>query len=470
MRRFLFLLIGIIGWSAGWLWSQNPDPTLMDPEVYFNQVLANHPIASQARLLDAMSEAEVMAARGRFDPKIVANWDNKDFEDKNYYQYLHTEIKVPTRSPINGIASYNTSDGIFINPERTTPQAGLVEVGLEAQLGQGLFIDQRRADLAKAQLLIQANTITRRMILNDLLADATVAYWNWAESAANVAIYEEAILLAENRFEAVKQTYLNGDEPAIDTLEAFIRLEQRRIDRAKEVIKLRKAANFAWAFLWSEDGEPVFPDSSSMPSELSAIEIGIQFENGFWDSELIADHPALSLYDVKTEQAMVDRKWAREQLKPELNVKWLQQSLPPGNEAFAPTLANHKFAVGFSLPVFLRKARASVQKADIKLETLNLQREGKRRELLAKAEALRAELNLLVTQIQRQNQIVIDYTRLYQAENIKFRIGESSLFKLQSRENSLIKARLDQAKLLASYPRVEIELLRTLGQVYIDQE
>lgn len=442
---------------------------LMTPEAYFEQVLAFHPVAAQARLLDEISDAAVRGARGGFDPKVAANWDNKNFDDKNYYQYLQTEVKVPTRSPINAVAGFNTTDGIFINPELTTPTAGLMELGLEAQLGQGMFIDQRRAALQKAQLLVIENEFTRQLILNDLLADATLAYWNWAESAAKVVIYEEAIVLAENRFESVRQIYLNGDEPAIDTLEAFIRLEQRRIDLSNEQIKLQKAANYAWAFLWQEDGTPQLPSDATQPSALESIEFGIQFENGFWNSEIIEGHPILGRYDIKTESAIVDRKWAREQLKPELNVKYVQQSLPPGNEAFAPSIADHKLAVGFSIPVFLRKARAEVQKADIKLESLALQRENKRRELIAKAEALRAQLNLLSVQIQRMNQIVIDYTTLYQAENIKFRTGESSLFKLQSRESSLIKARLEQAQVLANYPRVEVELLRVLGRVYLEE-
>jgi hypothetical protein len=40
----------------------------------------------------------------------------------------------------------------YLNPENTVPNAGLTSLGISVPLGQGLFINQRMADLRKAKM------------------------------------------------------------------------------------------------------------------------------------------------------------------------------------------------------------------------------------------------------------------------------------------------------------------------------
>lgn len=436
---------------------------------YLLLVVRNHPAAKQARLLDELAQAELTGVRGAFDPKVAAGYNHKQFDDKEYFQYVDTELKIATASPVDFIAAYNLTDGLYYNPELLTPDQGLVQLGLEAKLGRGLMIDRRRADLAIARLMVEENAFARQLILNDLYAAAATAYWDWAEAQAKVQIYQQTLALARDRFVSVRASYFNGDEPAIDTLEAYIQLEQRVVDLNESRIKLQKTANMALAFLWDEDGSPIEADLQNTPVSLEAVDLGIRIGSD-WNENLDEVHPDLLRYDIKREQAQVDQRFAREQLKPDLTVKYLHQSTAPGAEPFAPSIGDQKILVGFAMPLFMRKARAQVQKADIKLRDIGFAQEGKQRLIEAKARALFAELDLLGGQIRSQRQIVRDRRRLYDAENLKFRIGESSVFVLQSRENSLIKAQLDLAGLLANYPRVEVELLRVLGRAYVEQD
>ncbi len=437
---------------------------IFTPEAFLERVMAFHPIARQASLLDDAADANLQQARGAFDPKLSSGYENKTFNGSEYFDYFNTELKVSTLPGVDIIGRYNLNEGIYINPEQTTPDQGLIEAGASVNLGKGLLIDQRRADLQKARRMINANALTQQLILNDLWADALITYWNWAEAAAKVAIYVEAVDIAEARFEAVRQSYFNGNEPGIDTLEAFIRLERRRIDLANAEIKLQKSGNMTLAFLWQENGTPVQSLEDLRPSPLS--EIVLQERVAAVEAEAFNQHPEIQLYQNKLDQAVIDRRWKREQLKPELALKWLYQSGVPGTDKYEPSISNQKVGMSFSIPLFLRKERAGVELAEIKIEQLGLARDGKQRDLLAKADALFAEQEILADQIIRQRQIVADYQTLFEAENTLFTLGESSLFKLQSREASLIKARLDLANLLSQYPRVEVDLLRVLGQAY----
>ncbi len=442
---------------------QMPD-SILTPEAYMAQVVAYHPIALQAGMLNTVAETNLQAAKGAFDPKIGSGYQNKTFNGSEYFDYLETEVKVATIPGIDIIGKYNLTEGIFINPETTTPDAGLIEAGASFNLGKGLMIDKRRADLRKARLMIGENEFTRRLMLNDLWAEALIAYWDWAEAAAKVRIYIEAVDIAQARFDAVRQSYINGNEPAIDTLESFIRLERRRIDLANSQIKFQKTRNMAMAFLWLENGSPVTELSDYGPVALSQVELETELPQ--LGDEPLGAHPEMLRYQNKLDQAVVDRRWKREQLKPELSVTWLYQSAVPGTDKYEPALANNKINLGFSFPLFLRKERAGVELANLKIQQLALLRDSKQRTLLAKAEALLAEERILADQIIRQDQIVRDYQTLFEAENTLFTLGESSLFKLQSRESSLIKARLDLAALRAQYPRVFVDLLRVLGQAY----
>ena len=448
----------------GHLGSEDSGNPIVSPEDFLGQVIAFHPIARQASLLNQMAEANLRGAKGAFDPKLSSGYENKTLNGSEYFDYLETELKVATLPGIDVIGSYNMTEGLYINPERRTPDAGLIEAGASVNLGQGLLIDKRRADLRKARLMINENELSRQLILNDLWADALITYWDWAEAAAKVRIYLDAVDIAQARFEAVRQSYFNGNEPGIDTLEAWIRVERRRIDLANAEVKMQKSRNMALAFLWEEDGSPTTSLNGHEPIPLSGVEFVDQLpEVG---DEALAAHPEIQRYQNKLDQAVVDRRWKKEQLKPELAVKWLYQSGVPGSDQYAPSINNQKVNFSFSFPLFLRKERAGVEMANIKIEQLGLARDGKQRTLLAKAQALLAEEDILSTQILRQRQIVADYQSLFAAENTLFTLGESSLFKLQSRETNLIKARLDLAGLLAQYPRVEVDLLRVLGQAY----
>ncbi len=437
---------------------------IFTPKEFLEKVMAFHPVARQARLLENAADANLRQARGAFDPKLSSGYESKTFNGSEYFDYFNTELKVTTLPGVDIIGRYNLNEGIYINPEQTTPDQGLIEAGASFNLGKGLLIDQRRADLQKARRMVRANALTQQLILNDLWADALITYWNWAEATAKVGIYLEAVDIAQARFDAVLQSYFNGNEPGIDTLEAYIRLERRRIDLANAEIKLQKNSNMALAYLWEENGTPTESLNDMLPSPLS--EIVLQERVAAVEAEAFNEHPEMQLYQNKLDQAVIDRRWKREQLKPELALKWLYQSGVPGTDNYSASITNQKLSMNFSIPLFLRKERAGVELAEIKIEQLGLARDGKQRDLLAKANALFAEQEILAEQIIRQRKIVADYQTLFEAENTLFTLGESSLFKLQSRESSLIKARLDLAQLLSHYPRIEVDLLRILGQAY----
>ena len=108
---------------------------------YLQWVVGYHPVARQADILRDQAEAGLRIARGAFDPKWYADWQQKSFDGKNYYNLGESGIKLPTRIGWEIKGAYQIASGDFINPENNLPANGQAILGLRIPLLQGLFTD-----------------------------------------------------------------------------------------------------------------------------------------------------------------------------------------------------------------------------------------------------------------------------------------------------------------------------------------
>ena len=157
---------------------------------YLGYVKKFHPRIKQANLKINAGEAELMKARGAFDPKIEVDYDKKQFKDKEYYSVLNSSFKIPTWYGIEIKASFDNGEGIYINPENTTPNSGLTSVGITIPVGQGLWINQRMTDLRKAKLQIQLSEAEQRLAAVEVLYDASVSYFDWLKAYNELKLYQ----------------------------------------------------------------------------------------------------------------------------------------------------------------------------------------------------------------------------------------------------------------------------------------
>ena len=107
-----------------------------------------------------------------FDPKLFYDFLDKNSFEKNYYDLAHVGLKVPTWYGIEFKTGWEYAYGEFTNPMDYTPKDGLGYVGVGVNVGQGLFIDKRRAQLLKAKQYQQMTVNQRNNVINDLYRDA----------------------------------------------------------------------------------------------------------------------------------------------------------------------------------------------------------------------------------------------------------------------------------------------------------
>jgi len=420
-----------------------------------DQVKQYHPVIRQAGLQVESGRLKITKERGDFDPELFGSIDHKDFQGTEYFKQSEAGVKIPTLTGVELSSSYSTNRGSLLNPEMYTPGGGLVSGGIKIPLGSGLFTDEDRASLKKAKVYANATELQRRVMINDILYEALQQYFKWAEAHNQFDVYDYSVVLARDRFAAVKRSYELGDLPAIDTLESYIQLQNRTLLRAEYELKFIRETRKLSNYLWGDSLIPLQLADSVIPADLELVvlkaPVAPQQVRSF-EQNIAELHPEIQKYDLNEEQLLIDRKLHVEYLKPQLDVKYNLLNEPIDGDPFTGLNPNnYKWGLDFAFPLYLTKARSSVNLTDISIQDNTLEQASKTLSLQNKIIQNWRAQNILLEQIDNYRDAVRNYDRLLQAERQKFDAGESSLFLINSRENMLFTARLKLIELLSSY-------------------
>ncbi len=461
MKR-IFIFVALLGSLS--VWSQALDSLVMGFDEYLGYVKKFHPITKQAELNIAVGQAELMKARGAFDPKIEVDYDRKKFKDTEYWDLLNATFKIPTWYGIELKADFEQNEGDFLNPERTVPTEGLFSAGVSFSVARGLLINERMAMVRKAKFFRQQTQADRDIAVNEVLHDASLAYFNWLQAYNEQQIYQRFLNNARIRFEGVKSSALAGDRATIDTVEAKITLQDRQLNLEQARIKLAKRRLALSNFLWIDD-IPVELQPNVQPNQQLSGEAVDQILaiDGFSLAQLtIEQHPKVQSMNFKIEGLKVDRRLKANKLLPQIDLQYnFLTETPEVLRSFST--AEYKGGVLFRFPLFLRKERGDLKLAKLKLQDANFDLENTRISLENNINALSQELNSFTTQNQLVEDIVINYQTLLAAEERKFSFGESSLFLVNSRENKLIDATLKQNELQNKFFSTKAKLFKGLA-------
>lgn len=447
MKRFLILLISysLSGIPVNSM-AQAKDSLLeLSQEEFLNIVRTYHPVARQANLMVDRAKAELIAARAGFDPLLYMSAERKTFDGKNYYDWFHPELKIPTWYGIEVKAGLEENLGDLLNSEWTPGKSSYL--GVSVPLAKNLVMDKRRAVLQQAKVFREQSKAERSIMLNDLLFDASYSYWTWVKEYMIYRVLEETIAVNQTRYGLVKLGYRQGDRPAIDTTEALAQLQSFQLARNDAWLRFRNAGLEMSNYMWQANDTPfylppvVIPDTSWNTINLNNQSLPLL------DTLLniaAMSHPKLQSYDFKLQMLEIDRKLKFQDMLPVMNVKY--NILNSGYNVFKGASLgyyenNYKFGFDFGIPLRLSQGRGQYQAAKIKIAETNLDVSQTRLAIENKVKFYFNELAMLQTQVGIAEDNYDNYLRLYRGEETRFRIGESSLFLLNSRENKVLESR-----------------------------
>lgn len=117
----------------------------------------------------------------------------------------------------------------------------------------------------------------------------------------------------------------------------------------------------------------------------------------------------------------------------------------------------------FAFPLFIRSERGKLREVRIKQDHLQFERRIEERNIYNDIMRKYNDLSAYSKQIEFQSVNVRNQERLLKGELNKFRLGESTLFVVNSRENKLIEMKIKQEKLFTDYRKALAELYYKAG-------
>jgi len=420
-----------------------------------------HPQVKQAKLLLNEAEAELLKARGAFDPKIEVDYDQKQFKENKYFSVLQSSFKIPTWYGIDLKAGFDNSEGIYLNPQNINPDNGLTSLGLSIPMAKDLLINKRMADLKKAKLYQSINQADSDIMITEVLYNALTTYTDWKMAFDEFSLYDQLISNAEIRFKGIKKLVEVGQNAAIDSVEAKILVNNRKLNGQEAQLKLQKARLMLSNYLWLENNLPIELTENLVPEQDLTKTIPVILKTLDIQRNDLNSHPKMMALDNKIKILKIEERLKTNNLLPQidLNFHWLNEPINFSNLKNK----NYKGVLNFSLPIFLRKERGELKLAQIQVQNGQFEQDFQRQLIENKIKQIDYAIANLNDQLKLSQSLVKDNNTMLKAEERLFQIGESSVFLVNTRENSyvssLLKLIMTENKFLTSY----LEMYKTLA-------
>lgn len=429
---------------------------------YYGLVIQNHPIIKQANLMPQDAQAELLMARGGFDPKLNFVYDRKQFKGADYYNRLDGALKIPLW--IGELkAGYERNGGEKLLAEESP---SLLYTGLTIPLGQGLLIDARRNTLRQAQLFQNIAQAEQVKLINKVVYSAAKDYWEWYFAYKQVLAFQEGYNLAKQRFEATRRRAALGDLAAIDSTEAKITMQDREVLLQQAQVDFTNARLALSNYIWDAQAQPREIPETYFPTNFRLEKVSDETLQTLLERAK-SSHPELLKLDFKLKQLTFEEKFRKEMLKPQIDVNFNFLNEPKAFQsdglANAFLTNNHKFAITLNQPLFIRKERGKLNQVRLKQLGTQYERQQIGREITNTVQAAFNEVKTLSQQIATQQDANRNQEVLVSAEQRKFDIGESSIFLVNTRESKLIDMRIKLESLRAKYEKAIATLVYAAG-------
>ena len=457
MRKLLCLICVLL---VQYTSATETDSLKLDFEEYLAIVKKYHPLVKQAGLKVEEGDFKLMKARGFFDPKIEANLSEKEYMDTEYYNLFGAAFKIPTYYGLEFNAKFEENSGKYLNPQNTVPEDGLYSAGVSLDITNGLFMSERMAALKQAKIYQDQSQVKRDLMIADILYNASSTYFEWYSAYEELSLYQNLLSNAAFRLKSVKTQFRLGDKPAIDTLEANITFENRELQLEQAKLDFIKASLKLSNYLWTENNTPLEITTGVRPNDDLFERVTVMWlENEIVATENLEENPKLRSLEYDLDALEIERKLRANKLLPDLDLSYNFLTSEP-EEWRSLNTRDYKFGFSLSLPIFLRKERGDLQLARLEVENTEYELLNASQEIYNKLKSLQSEISSFRQQRVKLNDLVADYATLVAAEQRKLQLGDSSLFLVNTRENSFISARLKEIEVIIKYLKSQAELLK----------
>lgn len=444
---FLFSILNVLSFAQS-------DTLTLNLEQVLQIIRQNHPIVKQAEIGVEKANANILLAKAAFDPVIETYIAEKNFSGKQYYQSVKPNISIPTWFGIEVSAGAQKLLGEKLNNNETAGETSYI--GITIPLLKNLLMDERRAVLKQSKLFKTIAKNEQKIVVNDVLLQASKQFWKWVNAYQNLKIIAKNETISKERFSFIKKSFLLGEKPAIDTVEAQSQYLNFQILKNDANLQFINESLGLSQFLWTENGAPYNLPENVIPQngwQNEEIMKNFQLELQPLLQSAKSSHPELEIYKQKLEILDLDKRLKQQDLLPKLDFTYniLNKSYQPFSNNFGFFQDNYQYALKFSMPLFLSKGRSSFRLAKLKIQETTLDQSQKAQSIEIKVHNYYNEFKNYQKQVALQSHLLENYRKQLRAEETLFQNGESSLFLLNSRENKVLEAESKLGELKTKY-------------------
>ena len=454
MTRLLILsmLAGSISFG------KTPPPSPLHLEDVLRSVESSYPLLLAAIQERAMAEGKLLSASGAFDATLTAKSGTNQF---GFYKNRMNGVEVA--QPLQELGGeffggYKRGQGNFGPWEQDllSLSGGEWNGGVRLPLFRNRTTDERRTELALAQLSVELAGASVQKQRLKLLETAAKSYWSWVAAGSKLEIAEELLALAEERTRQVEESIAEGQIAAIEGTDNQRAILQRRAAAVSAGRELQRAAYELSLFYRDDAGLPITPSRERVsgfpePRSLSTLDIESDL------ARALEARPEIEGVLVERRQADASLRLARNRALPQVDLS-VSYSRDSGVGSITKRGSEMIANLSFKTPFQRRKAKGEIALQQAKAEQLGqklrfaLDRVSVEvRDAVSALEAARNRLELARAELEAAR-------RLAAAERERFELGDSTLFMVNLRELSAAEARFkvvsaigDFHKGLASY-------------------
>lgn len=443
VRTFLPLAVALAALPLAAQRPKLPEPaarpagTWLTLEQVLQSVETHYPPLLVALQDKVLASADLMVAEGRFDLAFRGGYDGSYLGS---YQNDLYRASVEKPLEFNGMTlngGYQLGEGSFASYDgkRQTDAAGEFKTGFKAPLLRDRAIDSRRADLYKAVIgrrIADLGVDQQRLAIIQM---ATRRYYDWVASGRRLEAAEAVLKVAEERDQQLKDAAEIGQIPRIDVTDNLRAILTRR----NQVIEARRSLELAAIdlSLYYRDGSgsPKLVEAAMLPPDFPALK-DLTEQRLTDDVDLaLKRRPEVRRFTAQKEQVEIDRKLARNQLLPNIDVA-VNYTRNAGERIIKRGPDELQAALVFDLPVQRRQAKGRDMAAVARIRQFDERERFAKDQITAEVQDAYSAVRAAYGRVQVLRQELDVARQLEEAERARFQLGDGTLFLVNLREQA----------------------------------
>jgi outer membrane protein TolC len=415
------------------------------------------------------ADAELLSARGAFDPSIKGEslaYASGGYDGNYGGAYVEQPLEFYGTRLFGG---YRVGDGSFpiYDNYYETNSRGEAQLGVEVPLLRDGPIDRRRANIGRSESgqKIADSMIEQRRI--ELARAAALTYWDWTAARAKAKVYKKLLRVAEERDRQIAERVKKGDLPQFDRTDnqrAVLQRQAQLLSAERAV----KSSEFALGLFYrDQQGRPI--DVSGWRS-LEKIPLPLFVTHGSIDQpvqEALDSRPEFKAIAGQREQNNVELRLARNQFLPRLDLR-VYSAKDYGSGDDKRQEAELKGGVRLEIPLRTRTQEGRVDFYEAKQRKLEFTETFLKERIRADVQDSLNGVEVARSRVEVTKQEVIASRDLANGERERFKQGDSNLIFVNLREQNAADAEVREIEALQDYQKAFVAFEATLARIQKD--